>query len=101
MVSGIPDARNRFPTERLPLDRSASADYAPPLCPPDPADQRSAKETAAMAFYDRGNVRIHYEDAGSGFPLLVIPGGGLNSTIAGLSTHPFNPFDEFSGRYRV
>ncbi|HKS90058.1 MAG TPA: alpha/beta hydrolase [Stellaceae bacterium] len=54
-----------------------------------------------MAFYDRGNVRIHYEETGSGFPLLVIPGGGLNSTIEGLKTHPFNPFEEFSGQYRV
>ncbi len=55
-----------------------------------------------MPFYDRGNVRIHYEEAGAGFPLMVIPGGGLNSTIAGLKTiHPFNPFDEFAGDYRV
>jgi pimeloyl-ACP methyl ester carboxylesterase len=54
-----------------------------------------------MPFYDRGNVRIHYEEAGSGFPLLVIPGGGLNSTIAGLATHPFNPFDEFKNEFRV
>ena len=34
--------------------------------------------------YERGAVRIRYEEAGSGFPLLIIPGGGLNSTIAGL-----------------
>ena len=54
-----------------------------------------------MPFYDRGNVRIHYEEAGSGFPLLVIPGGGLNSTVAGLATHPFNPFDEFRNEFRV
>ena len=54
-----------------------------------------------MPFYDRGNVRIHYEEAGSGFPLLVIPGGGLNSTVAGLATHPFNPMEEFKGEYRV
>src|SRR5579871_4226211 len=54
-----------------------------------------------MPFYDRGNVRIYYEEAGSGFPLLVIPGGGLNSTVAGLKTHPFNPFDEFSNEFRV
>jgi pimeloyl-ACP methyl ester carboxylesterase len=54
-----------------------------------------------MPFYERGNVRIHYEEAGSGFPLLVIPGGGLNSTVAGLKTHPFNPLDEFKGEYRV
>ena len=33
-----------------------------------------------MPFYERGDVRIHYEEAGSGFPVLFIPGGGLNST---------------------
>ncbi len=54
-----------------------------------------------MPFYQKGDVRIHYEEAGSGFPLLVIPGGGLNSTVAGLATHPFNPFDEFKGEFRV
>jgi pimeloyl-ACP methyl ester carboxylesterase len=54
-----------------------------------------------MPFCEKGQVRIHYEEAGSGFPLMVIPGGGLNSTIEGLKTHPFNPLDEFSGEYRV
>jgi pimeloyl-ACP methyl ester carboxylesterase len=54
-----------------------------------------------MPFFEKGNVRIHYEEAGSGFPLLVIPGGGLNSTIEGLKTHPFNPLEEFSSEYRV
>src|SRR5438874_1817351 len=47
-----------------------------------------------MPFYEKGPVRIHYEEAGSGFPLLVIPGGGLNSTIEGLKTHPFNQVDK-------
>jgi pimeloyl-ACP methyl ester carboxylesterase len=54
-----------------------------------------------MPFYEKGETRIHYEEAGSGFPLLVIPGGGLNSTVAGLATHPFNPFDEFKAEFRV
>ena len=54
-----------------------------------------------MPFYDKGDVRIHYEEVGAGFPLLVIPGGGLNSTVAGLATHPFNPFDEFQDEFRV
>lgn len=56
-----------------------------------------------MPFFEKGAVRIHYEEAGSGFPLLVIPGGGLNSTVAGLATrsHPFNPFDEFTNEFRV
>jgi pimeloyl-ACP methyl ester carboxylesterase len=34
-----------------------------------------------MAFYEKGNVRIRYEQAGTGFPLLLIPGGGLNSRL--------------------
>ena len=54
-----------------------------------------------MPTYQRGDVRIHYEEAGSGFPLLVIPGGGLNSTVKGLETHPFNPLKELSDEYRV
>ena len=54
-----------------------------------------------MPFYERENVRIHYEEVGSGFPLMIIPGGGLNSTVAVLATHPFNPMEEFKGEYRV
>jgi len=54
------------------------------------------------SFYQKGPVRIHYQEFGSGFPLLLIAGGGLNaSTIAGLiRTSPFNPIDEFKGEYR-
>jgi pimeloyl-ACP methyl ester carboxylesterase len=52
-----------------------------------------------MAFYERGPVRIHYEEAGSGYPLLLIPGGGLNSTIAALK-EPFDAIAEFKGEYR-
>jgi len=37
-----------------------------------------------MPFYERGQVRIHYEEVGSGFPLVVIPGGGLNSSCYSL-----------------
>jgi len=61
-----------------------------------------AQQGAAMSFYEKGPVRIRYEEAGSGFPLLVIAGGGLNSTIAGLSgpSSPFNPMEEFKKEYR-
>jgi pimeloyl-ACP methyl ester carboxylesterase len=56
----------------------------------------------AMGFYEKGAVRIHFEEAGSGFPLLVIAGGGLNSTISGLSgsASPFNPMEQFKAEYR-
>ena len=33
-------------------------------------------------FYEKGPVRIRYEEAGAGFPLMLLPGGGLNATIA-------------------
>src|SRR5438094_3970425 len=61
--------------------------------------KQSKQGGAAMSFYEKGPVRIHYEEAGSGFPLLLIAGGGLNSTIAGLR-NPFNVIDEFKGEYR-
>ncbi len=61
--------------------------------------QKEGKGGAAMSFYEKGAVRIHYEEAGSGFPLLLIAGGGLNSTISGL-TNPFDAIGEFKGEYR-
>ena len=61
--------------------------------------QQTGKGAGAMSFYEKGPVRIHYEEAGSGFPLLLIAGGGLNSTIAGLA-NPFNSIEEFKGEYR-
>ena len=62
--------------------------------------QQSAQGGAAVRFYEKGAVRIHYEEAGSGFPLLLIAGGGLNSTISAVARAPFNPIEEFKGEYR-
>jgi pimeloyl-ACP methyl ester carboxylesterase len=53
-----------------------------------------------MPIHERGAVRIHYEEAGSGFPLLVIPGGGLNATMAFLENAPFNAMQVLADRYR-
>ena len=59
-------------------------------------------QAGAAKFFEKGPVRIRYEDTGGrGYPLLVISGGGLNSSIAGVRTSPFNAFDEFKGEYRV
>ena len=54
-----------------------------------------------MPLIQNGDVQIHYEEAGSGPPLLVIPGGGLNATIAGLADHAFNPLEAFCDTHRV
>jgi pimeloyl-ACP methyl ester carboxylesterase len=62
--------------------------------------QQATQASAGGSFYEKGPVRIHYQVAGSGFPLLCISGGGLNSTIAGLATAPFNPIEEFKNEYR-
>ena len=62
--------------------------------------QQTGQGGAAMSFYEKGPVRIRYQEAGSGFPLLLIAGGGLNSAISGLTTAPFNPVEEFKGEYR-
>src|SRR5438105_2202400 len=62
--------------------------------------QQSQPGGSADRFYERGPVRIRYSEVGSGFPLLLIAGGGLNSVMAGLQTSPFNPIEEFKTEYR-
>jgi len=61
---------------------------------------QQSRQDGAARVYEKGRVRISYQEAGSGFPLLLIAGGGLNSTMARLPTSPFNPIEEFKGEYR-
>ncbi len=54
-----------------------------------------------MPFYERGPVRIHYQEVGSGYPLLLIPGGGLNSSFASWETvSPFKPMERYKDDFR-
>ena len=53
-----------------------------------------------MPFYEKGDVRIRYEEAGSGFPLLVTPGGGLNSRVDNWPSAVFNAMDAFRNDFR-
>ena len=53
-----------------------------------------------MPFYQKGDVRIRYEETGSGFPLLVTPGGGLNSKVSNWATAVFNAPEAFKGDFR-
>jgi len=61
--------------------------------------QQTGHDGNAVSFYEKGPVRIHFEETGSGFPLLIIAGGGLNSAISALRTLPFDPIEEFKGEY--
>ena len=53
-----------------------------------------------MPFYEKGDVRIRYEETGSGFPLLVTPGGGLNSRVSNWPTAVFNAMEVFKDDFR-
>ena len=75
---------------------AAAATTAVPLARAQPSGR-----AGTGSFYERGPVRIYYEEAGSGFPLLLLPGGGLNATISFFSGNsPFHAVEEFKGEYR-
>lgn len=63
---------------------------------------QQGSDSGSARFYQKGNVRIRYEETGTGFPLLLIAGGGLNgSTIAGIRNgNPFNTLEAFRGEFR-
>jgi pimeloyl-ACP methyl ester carboxylesterase len=54
-----------------------------------------------MPFYEKGPVQIYYEETGRGFPLLLIPGGGLNSSFATWERlGPFKPMEAYAADFR-
>src|SRR4029079_18726357 len=62
--------------------------------------QQNNQAASAGKFYQKETVRIHYQEWGTGFPLMLISGGGLGgSKIEGLTT-PFDAVSEFKGEYR-
>src|SRR5262249_17056112 len=63
------------------------------------AEHNTVQGETAMPFYEKGDVRIRYEEAGSGFPLLVTPGGGLNSRVSNWATAVFNAMEEFKNEF--
>jgi pimeloyl-ACP methyl ester carboxylesterase len=52
-----------------------------------------------MPFMTRREVNIYYETKGKGFPLLLIPPGGVNSVIQFWNRAAFNPVEVFSQDY--
>ena len=61
---------------------------------------QQAGQAGATSFYEKDNVRIRYQEVGSGFPLLVVPGGGLNSRISNWPNAVFNAMEEFKNDFR-
>src|ERR1700676_4020094 len=62
--------------------------------------QQSGQAGATTSFYEKGNIRIRYQEIGSGFPLLVTPGGGLNSRISNWPTAVINAMEIFRNDFR-
>jgi hypothetical protein len=52
-----------------------------------------------MPIYEKGDVRICYEETGFGFPLLVTLGGGLNSKVSNWPTAVFNAMEAFKNDF--
>src|SRR5258708_36830980 len=53
-----------------------------------------------MPTIQRGDATIYYEERGSGFPLLLLAPGGLNSTVDFWGRMPLNPLEAFSSAFR-
>src|SRR5260370_961238 len=60
--------------------------------------QAQGQGGASTSLYEKGNVRIRYQEGGSGFPLLVTPGGGLHWRISLWRPAGVNAIEEFQKR---
>src|ERR1700730_2729191 len=79
---------------------AAAATTVPQVLPQAGAPQ-GLPEGTKVGFYEKRNVRIRYAEIGSGFPLLAMPGGGLNSRISNWPTAVINIMEEFKNDFRV
>ena len=52
-------------------------------------------------YYEKGGVRIRYQEIGAGFPLLATPGGGLNSRIVNWPNAVINMMEACKTEFRV
>jgi pimeloyl-ACP methyl ester carboxylesterase len=54
-----------------------------------------------MARFERGRVRIEYEERGEGFPVLLVAPGGMRSAMDLWSRSPFDPRETLADGFRV
>ncbi len=60
-----------------------------------------AGHTTQMSNFERANTNIHFDEAGSGFPVLLIAPGGMRSAASFWTDTPWNPITELSNDYRT
>ena len=73
---------------------AAQAAVAQPNPPPAPGNVK-------YGFYEKNGVKIRYAEIGSGFPILALPGQGLNSRLAVWPGHAINPMELYAKDFRV
>ncbi len=54
-----------------------------------------------MPYFVDGDVRIYYEETGTGFPILLIAPGGMKSAIPVWENAPWHPVEQLAGEFRV
>ena len=54
-----------------------------------------------MPTFEQNDVRIHYQETGSGFPVLLFAPGGMKSAISVWERMPWNPIETLSPHFRV
>jgi pimeloyl-ACP methyl ester carboxylesterase len=54
-----------------------------------------------MPTFKRGDVSIHFEEYGAGYPILLFAPGGMRSSIEFWANSPFDPTKEFASNFRV
>jgi len=54
-----------------------------------------------MPYFDRGDTTIYYEEHGTGFPLLLLAPGGMNSTVDVWARVHINPLVAYAHDFRL
>jgi pimeloyl-ACP methyl ester carboxylesterase len=54
-----------------------------------------------MPIFARDEIKLYYEEHGSGFPILLIAPGGMRSAVSFWEKTPWNPIEQLAPHYRV
>src|ERR1700733_13503558 len=54
-----------------------------------------------MPTFKRGDVSIHFEEYGAGYPILLFAPGGMRSSIEFWGNSPFDPTRELAADFRL